>query len=268
MILYEQYNLPWEWGTSFFNAQGMVEQELGNYDLAIEKFNKVIDSSSPEILASPYWLAVNNLSVIYTKLGRYNEAKALLESIPEEAPLNLLNFKNQNLVILDYFTNDIPCVGTHLQSHNNSQYLSALNVAKAFSETEREGFFKTWGPEMIYVNNLIANSYPESINEALEANLAARSIEMGISSTLRDLAKIDSTNLSQTLMLRRRELLSKDNSIEKRDSLKRDIIDIEKELLRTNPNTIQSIVNYVGSQIEIRKNLKNDEAIVLFCYVP
>lgn len=268
MQLYEQNNLPWEWGVSFLNSQGMVEQELGHYDLAIEKFNKVIDSSSPKVLASPYWLAVNNLSVIYTKLGKYNEAKVLLEPIPNEAPLNLLTFKNQNLVILDYFTNDVPHIGSHLLSHNNSQYLAALNVAKAFSETEREGYFKAWGPEMIYVNNLIANRYPESINEALEANLAARSIEMGISSTLRDILKTDSTNLSQTLMLRRRELLSKDNPIEKRDSLKRDIIDIEKELLSTNPNTIQSIVDYVGSQAKIRKNLKNDEAIVLFCYVP
>lgn len=268
MKLYEQYNLPWEWGVSFLNTQGMVEQELGHYDLAIEKFNKVIDSSSPEVLASPYWLAVNNLSVIYTKLGKYNEAIALLESVPDEAPLNLLNFKNQNLVILDYITNDVPRVGSHLLSHNNSQYLTALNVAKAFSETEREGFFKTWGPEMIYVNNLIANRYPESVNEAFDANLAARSIEMGISQTLRDIAKTDSTNLSQSLMLRRSELLSKYNSIEKRDSLKRDIIDIEKELLRTNPNTIQSIINYVGSEAEIRKNLKSDEAIVLFCYVP
>ena len=261
-------NIPWEWGVSFINSQGMIEQELEHYDSAIEKFEKVIETSSSDALSSPYWHAVNNLSVIYTKLGRYEEAKTLLESIPEEAPLNLLNFKNQNLVILDYFTNDAFHVGTHLLSHNNSQYLTALNVAKAFSETEREGYFKTWGPEMIYVNNLIANRYPESINDAFEANLASRSIEMAISQTLRDIAKSDSTNLSHTLMLRRSELLSKDNSTEKRDSLKRDIIDIEKELLRTNPNTIQSIVNYIGSQTEARKNLKDDEAIVLFCYVP
>jgi len=268
MKLYEQYSLPWDWGVSFLNSQGMIEQELGHYDLAIEKFNKVIDSSSPEALASPYWLAINNLSVIFTKLGRYDEAKTLLESIPEEAPLNLLNFKNQNLAVLDYFTNDTSHVGSHLLSHNNSQYLASLNVAKAFSETEREGYFKTWGPEMIYVNNLIANRYPESINEAFEANLAARSIEMAISLTLKDIVKTDLTSLSQTLMLRSSELLSKNNTIERRDSLKRDIIDIEKELLRTNPNTIQSIVNYVGSQSEARKNLKIDEAIVLFCYVP
>lgn len=268
LIQNKEHNIPWDWGVSFLNTQGIIEQELGHSDIAIEKFKKVIETSSPDMLASPYWFAVNNLSVIYTKTGKYKEAKDLLETIPDDVSLNLLIFKNQNLALLDYFTNDVSTVGPHLLSYNNAQYLASLNVAKAFSETEREAYFKTWGPEMIYVNNLIANRYPEMINDAFEANLAARSIEMSISQTLRDFAISDTTDLSQMLLARHNALLKKDNSSERRDSLKRDIIDIEKELLRTNPNTIQSIVNYVGSQGEARQNLNYDEAIVLFCYVP
>lgn len=268
LAMNKESNIPWDWGVSFINSQGMIEQELGHYDLAIEKFEKVIETSSPDALSSPYWLAVNNLSVVYTKTQQYDKAKALLITIPEEAPLNLLNFRNQNLVLLDYFLNNETNAGTHLSAYNNTQYLSALNVAKAFSETEREAYFKTWGPEMIYVNNLIANRYPEYIGESFEANLAARSIEMGISQTLRDIVRTDCTDLSRNLLAKRTALLNKGNSYETRDSLKRDVIDIEKELLRSNPNTIQSIVNYVGSMQSARQNLNDDEAIVLFCYVP
>ena len=268
LVLNKDYSIPEDWGVMLYNTSGMIESEIAHYQKAIELFNKVLETSNPSTLSSPYWHAVNNLSVLYTKIGEYSKAKELFESIPENETIELINFKNQNLVLLDYLKGDFSKINTLLSAHNKSQYLTALNVAKAFSEAEREAYFKTWGLEMISVNNLIANKCNEMINEAFEANLSARSIEMAISQTLRDIIKTDSASLSQTYMQRRIELLSKNNTIERRDSLKRDIIDIEKELLRTNPNTIQSIINYVGSQTEVRNNLKCDEAIVLFCYVP
>lgn len=260
--------VPWDWAAPFYNTQGFIEQELGHYDSAIEKFNKVISTPPSDNLVSVYWLAVNNLSVLYTKQGDYTKAKSLLASIPDGKTPELAVNKYQNLLVLSYLNGDNTDILTFQKTHNDTQYLNALNIAKAFSETERENFFKTWGPEMIFVNNLLSDKFPEVTSDALDANLVARWIEMAVNISLKDIIKTDTTEIGRNLMQRREALLKKDLISEKKDSLRRDIIEYEKKLLRSNPDVISKIVDEVGSFSTIIRQLKEHEALVVFTYVP
>ena len=252
----------------FYNSLGMIEQELGNFDSAIEIFNRIINTSSPETLGSFYWFDVNNLSTLYLKKGDYTKGKEVLTTIKDDISPELTSAKYQNLILANYFNGDEHDILEAFQAHNKNQFLIAYNVVRAFSEAEREEYFKTWGTEMMFINNLVANKYPHATNDAFEANIVARNIEMSVNLSLKEIVKSDSTGVARALKQAREDIIQKEIPQEKRDSLHRIVIEKEKELLRTSSELSTKIDEHIGDVTNIANQLSGHEAIVQFTYIP
>lgn len=262
-------SIPKVWSNfDFRNTRGMIETELGQYEKAINDFTTVIEHSDPNYLASTYWLALNNLSVAYTKQGQYREAREVLNRT-NIASLELSLFKNQNLGILDYLTNEPDSAASHLKDYNRDVVIQSMNIVKAFSDTESEPYLKKTGKEIVFINNLLGYMFPNLTEDCFDANLYSRNISMAVQYVLsaRGLGSSeDSTYRHLTLL--RNEAIRKCLNREDRDSLHREIIESQKQLLRNNPEIINTILSNIGYWKHVRDNLNDNEASVMFCYVP
>ena len=262
-------SIPKEWSNfDFRNTRGMIETELGQYDKAINDFTTVIEHSDPNYLASTYWLALNNLSVAYTKQGLYREAREVLNRT-NTASLELSLFKNQNLGILDYLTNEPDSAASHLKGYNRDVVIQSMNIVKAFSDTESEPYLKKTGQEIVFVNNLLGYKFPVLAADCFDANLYSRNISMAVQSVFS--ARVYSSSEDSTyrhLNSLRKEAIRKGLNREVRDSLHREIIELQKQLLRNNPEIINIILSNIGSWKSVRDNLNDNETSVMFCYVP
>lgn len=262
-------SIPKEWSNcDFRNTRGLIETELGQYDKAVSDFTIVIRHSDPNYLASTYWLALNNLSVVYTKQGQYREARKVLNRTKSES-LELSLFKNQNLGVLDYLTNEPDSASTHLKNYNRDVAIQSMNVVQAFSETESESYLKKSGQEIVFFNNLLGYRFPMLTEECFDANLYSRDVSMAVHRALHfgDHSQSEDSTYSH-LNAMRDEAIRKGLSRETRDSLHREIIDLQKILLRNNPEITNAILSNIGFWKSVRDNLKDNEASVMFCYVP
>lgn len=262
-------SIPKEWSNcDFRNTRGLIETELGQYDKAVSDFTIVIRHSDPNYLASAYWLALNNLSVAYTKQGQYRKAREVLNRTKSES-LELSLFKNQNLGVLDYLTNEPDSASTHLKNYNRDVAIQSMNVVQAFSETESESYLKKSGQEIVFFNNLLGYRFPMLTEECFDANLYSRDVSMAVHRALHfgDHSQSEDSTYSH-LNAMRDEAIRKGLSRETRDSLHREIIDLQKILLRNNPEITNAILSNIGFWKRVRDNLNENEASVMFCYVP
>lgn len=262
-------SIPIEWSNcDFRNTRGLIEAELGQYDKAISDFTAVIEHSAPNYLASTYWLALNNLSSVYTKQGLYREAREVLNRT-NATSLELSLLKNLNLGILDYLTNEPDCAASHLKDYNRDVAIQSMNIVTAFSDTESEPYFKGTGKEIVFINNLLGYRFSDLTEDCFDANLYSRNISMAVQHALsfgeRSLSEDSTYRHLNTL---RSEAIRKGFNREKRDSLHREIIDLQKLLLRNDSEIINKILFNIGNWKRVRDNLSDNEVSVMFCYVP
>lgn len=261
--------IPKEWSNcDFRNTRGLIETELGQYDKAINDFTIVIGHSNPQYLASSYWFALNNLAVAYTKQGQYREARKVLNRTNTES-LELSLFKNQNLGVLDYLINEPDSAATHLKNYNRDVAVQSMNVVKAFSDTESEPYLKKSGQEMVFINNLLGSRFPDLTEDCFDANLYSRNISMAVHRVLGfGVSSLSEDSTNRRLNNLRGEAIRKGLSREERDSLHREIIELQKKLLRNNPEITNEILSNIGFWKQVHDNLDDNEASVMFCYVP
>ncbi len=252
----------------FRNTRGLIETELGHYEQAIADYNYVIENSDHNDIQSAYILTLNNLSVLYTKIGEWNKAIKILEKMAPKTP-EAKKYKYQNLSFLYYLTQRQKEAENSLSEYNNALYDECFNIISSFSETERETYLRKNGEELTRINNIVSSGNPTFAMAGFDANLFARSISIAVplalhgnSHTEKDLCDIQRLNKTRMLALRA------GISPVERDFLYREVIDIEKHLLRDNIEISKSVVNYISDYHKIQDSMQEGEIVVMFCYVP
>jgi CHAT domain-containing protein/tetratricopeptide (TPR) repeat protein len=259
--------IPLDYGYyHILNQQGLIAEELGHYDDAEHYFKEVVTNATPDGLLSPYGLAINNLSVVYTKTGRYNDAISLLENMKNNSS-ELEIYQAQNLLGLYYIINNNKQATKYLQIYNNKRYSESVNIIQAFSETERESYLTNMSREMVLLNDMVALKFPVITSEAFDANLFTRSVSLSINTALHEHISNNENLLGKYNSLRQQSIL-KNQEAQICDSIKREIIDMEKRILRNDTTLIYDIAKSIGSWEDIKSHISKDEAIVLFCYAP
>lgn len=243
------------------STRGMVYDALQQYDKAIGCFKEVVDGSDPSLLGSQYHLALNNLATTLAKIGRYDEAISLLNSVELTTP-DLRYFVNQNLALAYFFNKDYSAAAINTKAFNDEVYRDAINVIQNFAETERDPYLTVRGKEIMAVNNIVASETPLIVEEAFDANLFSRSITLSINGALR----ASSSDLRLDSL--RAAVSRKNISFQERDSLRTSIISRERDLLRNTPNLMNAIVNDLGNWKAVRSYIGKNEAMLLFCYLP
>ena len=255
-----QYNLSKYWGYyHFLNLHGVILLKQQRAKEASRCFEQLVEEVSPDSLASIYNYAVNNLAEAYLSEHQYDKAIALLESIKSVSPDLRLNIL-QELLFLYIHRNQTDKALDCLHAYNVLAYRDVESVVTRFSEVEREEYLKNRGWLLAMINNGAAQAVPGSTKEAFDANLFACHASLAANRTLRN-------NRHVTLHLDslKQAISAPDLSSWAQDSLRRLIIDGEKETLRNDSTFLSKMNARIGSYVQTRDSLQRDEAYVMFC---
>lgn len=249
------------------NDCGRIAYRQGYSSLAEECYLKCIDNALNNDFASLVRLARNNLAVLYIKLDKFDQAVKILEECNKEQPsceslLNLLHLRYR------LHAKEDSSVNKNLTQYNNLRYSQSIHVINSSGEFERMAFLEAITKEMIWNNNLIASHFPETTEEAFDANLFGRNISIGVNVALRNIVCHQDTETKELLANLRNQLFSKDISHEETESTYEQIAQLEKHLLSSSNTALNDEIAYVGSWDVIKESLLADDVVLLFCYIP
>lgn len=255
-------------GICYYNAlclRGMIYFKLGQHERSIADFKEVVEHSVPGDLASPYYMALNNLGIAYLASGRASEGIRLLNDV--DATTHLLRYyKYQNLALAYMTQGEYPLAAENLEKYNRETLTGTLRVIANFSEVEREAYLSTTCLQLIIENNLVATKAPQAIMEAYDANVIARQLSLYINRYLQQ-AYRDAPGFQDWQALQQ-ALLAKDLSSDKQDSIRLAIIRLEKQMLRADTTLANRIPIGDWTFDKVTNALQKNEAIVLFCFAP
>ena len=158
-------------------------------------------------------------------------------------------------------------VNKNLTQYNNLRYSQSIHVINSSGEFERMSFLESITKEMIWNNNLIASHFPETTEEAFDANLFGRNISIGVNVALRNIVHHQDTETKELLANLRNQLISKDISPEKTESTYEQIAQIEKQLLSSSNTVLNDEIAYVGSWEVIKESLLAGDVVLMLSLI-
>lgn len=246
------------------NSRGLVYHKLKREEESIANFKEVVDNASPELLGAHYYLAMNNLASAYLISNRIQDAIEILKRIPEVTP-DLRYIKYSNLCFAYYLVGDSLNTEKYIELFNKNALSNEYSIIANFSEVEREPYLSRCNKELVYMNNMMAYSNNMLINEAFKINVYAREISLFLNSYTHT-KSYDNPN-SLRLNSLRQQLTKKGLPSMQSDSIRREIVELEKQILRSDTNFVNKLPFNDRSTENVISTLKDDEAVVLFCYI-
>lgn len=247
------------------NPRGMIYYKLRQYDTAIANFKDLVDNTSPDLMGPYYYFAMNNLASAYLLSNKTSKGIETLKKVPETTP-DLRYSKYSNLASAYYMTGNNKMASEALDKFNKEAIDDAFRIIANFSEVERETYLSKQNPKFIGLNNIIASKNAEKTNDAFEMNVFTRQISSFVSQYLQfqnkgnpEFSRLDSL---------RQALIEKGLSSWQRDSLRSEIAELEKEIIRSDTAFMSNVPFNDWSFDKTVSTLKHKEAIVLFCYAP
>jgi len=268
------YNIKSEDQFIILADYGYILHSIGHDKEAERCFLGVINNSKNNSIShEAYALATNNLSAMYMKQGRWSEAANLLERIKSENNENNYMFA-QNLALCYLYTKDYTKSVSQLKDMNRYSLSNIESIFSNFTGIERENYWTTISKERIFINNLIAYHSKASQATCTAYNNALLSKGLLINSS-RIINRF--VNTSTDLNLRSKydtyqqlksKLAYKTVNKSSRDSLARDIIDLERDILQA----VDSLGNWLSKESktweEVQRSLEKNEIAIEYCYVP
>ena len=258
-------------GLMLLNNKAMIYDAIGDRKGAIDTYEQIVSDFSGNIDVRGAWiLAKNNLATLYMKTNNIEKAIKMLESLGSENKEYKQLFK-QNLALAYYISGDLQLKST-LKEYNNICYNNCLDVFNFFTEAEREDFWTGNARELLIINNLIAEKYPEIADVAYDNLLFVKNLKMMSSDILK---RIVETSSNLELKKKYNNVLSLRDAIsyhsKDQDSIRiwnNLLNEEERSILTLVPDYKERLLNEFHSWNEIRDALNDDEIAVDFTYVP
>lgn len=141
---------------SLLNYKGLLLQALGKSSSAENCFKSVITSRPDNIiLESIKDIARNNLAVLYSITGRYDEAIMTFNSMTTTTPA-LQYSKAQNIAMNSLIKSDFDSAIDFMASYNLAGFSYLQSIIFDFAEVERERYWSEISDQMMRTNNLLA----------------------------------------------------------------------------------------------------------------
>lgn len=253
---------------------GYILHSIGHDNEAERCFLGVINNSlNNSISHEAYALATNNLSAMYMKQGRWSEAANLLERIKSENNDNNYMFA-QNLALCYLYTKDYTKSVSQLQDMNRYSLSNIESIFSNFTRIERENYWTTISKERIFINNLIAyhSKASQAVCTAYDNALFTKDFLIN-SSRLIDQFVNTSTNVElrrkyETYQQLRNKLAYKTDNKSSRDSLAREIIDIERDILQVAGSLGKWLSEKSKTWKDVQRSLGENEIAIEYCYTP
>ena len=253
---------------------GYICDAIGHKQEAERCFLTVINNSNKTPQSyDAYVLACNNLAALYMKQGRWSEGAKLLKDL-----IGNNNERNymvaQNMAICQLYLRNYPKSILSLQEMNNCSLQNIDAIFSNFTGLERENYWWTVSRELIFMNNLIAyhTNASDAISMAYNNTIFCKTL-LAKSSTLLDRFAMQSSNSDiRVLYSRCKELKNnlayKTTSASERDSLAREIINVERTLLNNIGNLGQRLLDGARTWQDVKASLADGEIAIEYCYAP
>jgi CHAT domain-containing protein len=253
---------------------GYILHSIGHDKEAERCFLGVINNSKNNSIShEAYALATNNLSAMYMKQGRWSDAASLLERLKSENNENNYMFA-QNLALCYLYTKDYPKAISSLQDMNRYSLSNIETIFSSFTGIERENYWTTISKERIFINNLIAyhSNASQAVCTAYNNALFTKGLLIN-SSRIIDQFVNSSTDAElrrkyETYKQLRSKLAYKTDNRSSRDSLAREIIDIERDILQVAGSLGKWLSEKSKTWIDVQRSLGGNEVAIEYCYAP
>ena len=258
-------------GLTLLNNQAMIYDALGDRQKAIDSYETIVSGfSENEDVRGSWILAANNLAALYLKTGKSEKAIRLLESLNS----NNSEYKKiikQNLALAYYNIADDKMKNT-FKEYNQICYNNCLDVFRFFTEAEREDYWNSNARELLLLNNIAADKYPEMTDVAYDNLLFVKNLKLMSSDILKSMVA-KSSNKELKNKYRRIALLR--DAVAYR-STEKDSVAIWQYQLKEEERGILSMVSDYKDNLlsafhtwhEIRNALQDDEIAIEFTYIP
>ncbi len=258
-------------GITLLSNKALVYASIGDTEDAIATFENIVNSFSNNAEVRSAWvLAANNLATMYMKTGKNERAIELLESLSTDNRVEGELFK-ANLALAYYVSGDNK-MKTTLSDYNNICYNNSLDVFNFFTAAEREDYWTRIARELLVINNLIADKYPNVTDVAFDNLLFVKNLKLMSSNILKGIVE---NSLNLELKRKYNRILSLRDAISYRsneqDSIKiwsKQLQEQERSILSMVPDYKERLLKAFHSWKEIKDALKEDEVAVDFTYIP
>ena len=254
-------------GLMLLSNKAFVYDHIGDSEGTIETYKRIVnDFADNDEVKVPWSLAANNLAAMYLKTGKIKEAIAFLESLSSRNTEYESLFK-QNLVLSYYLAGDKK-LRDAIVDYNNKCYNNCLDVFKFFTEAERESFWTKNAQELLAVNNLVAERYPEMTDIAYDNLLFVKNLKLMSSDILKTMVedsddKVLKSKYDRILWLR--DAISyRSNEHDSIDTWNNQLREEERLILSNIPDYKEKLMNSFHSFGEIKNELKEDEIAIDF----
>lgn len=258
-------------GITLLSNKALVYASIGDTEDAIATFENIVNSFSNNAEVRSAWvLAANNLATMYMKTGKNERAIELLESLSTDNRVEGELFK-ANLALAYYVSGDNK-MKTTLSDYNNICYNNSLDVFNFFTVAEREDYWTRIARELLVINNLIADKYPNVTDVAFDNLLFVKNLKLMSSNILKGIVE-NSSNMELKRKYNRisslRDAISYRSN--EKDSIRiwnQQLQEEERSILSMIPDYKERLLKAFHSWKEIKEALKDDEIAVDFTYVP
>lgn len=181
-------------GLTLLSNKALVYEAIGDIKGAIETLESLVSSFSGKEEVEQLWvLAVNNLSALYLKAGQYDKCIDLLERVNSNNK-EITEMIKSNLALACYLSDNSKLRKT-LEGYNQTCYENCLEVFKNFTEAERENYWTIQAGTLLFLNNLVAEKYPQLTDVAYDNLLFVKNLKLMSSDVLRKVVDESSSQL-------------------------------------------------------------------------
>lgn len=220
-----------------------------------------------------YMLACNNLSTMYMKQGRWKDGINLLEKIDSDNNERNYLFA-QNKAICNLYLKDISKSVAALHDMNRYSLINVENLFSHFTGIERENYWAEISKERVFVNNLIAyqSNDDNAIATAYDNAIFCKNLLVNSTRLMdRYISQSSDQNLKQKYNkynVLKSELAYKSANTVTRDSLAREIVDVERSILNSAGSLGQWLVEETKTWKDIQESLDDHDIAIEYCYTP
>lgn len=256
------------------NDYGFICLAVGHYQEAEKCFLTVIHNSRHTSYSiEAFLLAVNNLSTIYMKQGRWDEGAQLLQGIRGENDQYNYQFA-QNRSLCNLYAKNYPEAVAALQETDSLSMNNVTNIFSHFTGLERENYWTQVSREMVFYNNLVAchTGLPQAAELAYDNALFCKNVLVNSAQLLEQFVKRSNNPMVQQqyrdYLALKNQLAYKSSNADERDSLASKIEETERSVLASYGNLGQWLKNDAKTWRDVQASLAADEIAVEFCYAP
>lgn len=258
----------------FLAYYGLMLQSIGHESEAEKYYLDVIGNCKRTAISyDAYLLSANNLSIMYSRKGRWEDCVKILENV--QGLNSLSNYVlRMNLAMGYLYTYRYPKAISALRDLNDCFMSNIEQLYSNFTGKERENSWDEIANATTNINNLIAyrTNDSQAISMAFNNALLCKTLSAKANRLIDEFVARSGdqylTDLYREYQTNKSTFGFKNNDFETRDSLRREINSSERKILGYAGKLGLWLKQDSKTWVDVKNSLKQDEVAIEYCILP